>query len=225
MPRAPERRILVFLKEPQPGRVKTRLAEGVGAGPAASLYRAMTEDLLEALSPFGREVIPCYTGADVPPALAGMERLGEPMEQVDGDLGHRMATAFERCFDGGGDRVILLGSDVPGIDTAVVKNYLRRLEVGAMVLGPSADGGYYLIGFDRAAYSRDFFAGVRWSSREVWDQTLAVAHARGLGPYVGPTLSDVDTVDDLAAVRAVAGVRASRWLASYEGERDGPIHP
>jgi len=194
-----ENALVVFLKHPRPGGVKTRLAAAIGAEAAAALYRALAEEVLEATTPavgdYERLVF-----FDPPESLPEMRewlpgvRL---MAQSGPDLGARMADAFARAFARGARRVAIVGTDAPGLSRDTVREALSALGVADVVLGPADDGGYYLIGL-RAPHP-GLFASIEWSTPSVREQTLARAAAAGLSVReIGP-LRDVDTLEDLRA--------------------------
>jgi uncharacterized protein len=185
--------LIVFVKSPRPGLVKTRLAAAVGAVHAAALYRAMAERVLRETASHRRVVFfdPPDSGADIGTWL--------PTEtcrpQSTGDLGARMASAFQWAFDGGADRVVLIGTDVPALSGDDVSGAFDALTRHDLVLGPAFDGGYYLIGLRQPAPA--LFDGITWSTPAVLGQTLELAESLGLTTTPLAARGDVDTVDDL----------------------------
>ena len=185
--------IVIFGREPVPGRVKTRLARDIGNERAASIYRRLLErTLTEALStgvPTLLSLSEPLTGRWTPPGGVGTEM------QCDGDLGSRMRETFRRRFEEGIDRAVLIGSDCPGITRNRLIAALETLDAAPVVLGPATDGGYWAVG--QRAPGIDCFSGVPWSSPE----TLRITRDRlkGLGVQWAEveTLADVDTVNDL----------------------------
>lgn len=126
--------------------------------------------------------------------------------QSDGDLGDRMAAAFERAFIAGSTAVLLIGSDCPELDALLLEKAFRELQRHDLVLGPAADGGYYLIGLRRSIPA--LFQGIAWSTDAVRQQTLAIAQKLGLTIAKLPMLSDVDYPADLEIWQ-----RASRQIS------------
>lgn len=191
-------RLVVMVKEPRPGRVKTRLAAGIGAAPAARWFRRQSISLLRRL---GRD--PRWeTWISVSPDREGMESRVWPASlrrtpQGLGDLGRRMGRIF-RAFPPG--PVVIVGADIPGVTPADVAAAFRALGYADAVLGPAEDGGYWLIGLARGRRPAPagLFAGVRWSTRHALADTeatlgdLRVASLR--------TLGDVDEASDLEKV-------------------------
>ena len=185
--------VVVMARRPQLGRVKTRLAEGLGEAAALSFYARTLKRLLKRLDGDDRwQTVLAVT----PASEAGRGRLwtrGLPtLAQAEGDLGQRMQDAIVAIPSG---PVVLVGSDVPGLKARHIASAFRALEHDDVVLGPSDDGGYWLVGV--AARSRwiRLFGPVRWSSVHALEDTIA-----GLPGdcRVGrlETLSDIDTADD-----------------------------
>ena len=187
-------------RHPVAGRVKTRLAAVLGADAACALYRAFVLDLAERLGAMPYAVTWAYTPPDAPfPELlpgAGCR------PQRGRDLGERLTGAIGEEFAAGPGPVIAIGADAPHIPAAALAEAAATLAHGAdVVLGPAADGGYYLIGLGRPA--PDLFAGIAWGTAGVLEATLARAGAAGLAPHLLPPSFDVDQPADLARLRAL----------------------
>ena len=209
-----ERALVVFVKHPRPGAVKTRLAAAIGPEAAADLYRALVEHVLETTTPapgqYERLVF-----FDPPEALDEM-RAWLPgvrlLAQSGGGLGARMADAFARAFARGARRVAIVGTDVPGVSRATASEALSALDAADVVIGPAEDGGYYLLALREP--QPGLFAGIEWSTPAVRGQTLARAAAAGLSVRELGRLRDVDTLEDLRAewpaVRGLLGARPER---------------
>jgi uncharacterized protein len=192
------KRLLVFVKAPRPGTVKTRLARAVGHVAAAELYRRLAERVLDETRDPGRgwTQAVCFDPPDARDELRAWLGPGRVLvPQQGGDLGERMAGAFSTAFAAGGVRVALVGSDVPSLSREAVRRALDALSSDDVVLGPSLDGGYYLIGLKH--HEPELFRGIGWSGPDVLRQTLERAGRLGLSVYrLGP-LRDVDTIEDL----------------------------
>lgn len=189
----------MFVREPEPGTVKTRLEPALGAAGAAALYRAFTEDLCAALSRRFALALACSpaTGSDYFARLRRRYRLAL-LPQGTGDLGERMervaAQALVRAR-----RVVLIGSDSPTLPVARVEEALRRLARRRVALGPSLDGGYYLLGL--RAPLPDIFSGIPWGSENVLARTLARLRNARISHDLLPCGYDVDTPADVAMLR------------------------
>jgi hypothetical protein len=183
--------LLIFLKAPRAGLVKTRLARDLGADAACQAYRELVETLLGRVGSL-REVTLCFTPDD---ALADIQPWLKPewraVPQGEGDLGVRLQAAFQRAFAAGAQRVVVIGSDCPEVTERDVRQVWSALENHDVVVGPALDGGYWLIGL-RAAQPQ-LFAGIEWGSENVLGQTLARVREAGLSVQLLRILTDVDT--------------------------------
>lgn len=190
----------VLVKAPAPGRVKTRLAAEIGPRRAAELYRHLGALVVEACISSAYATVVWFSPASARRQVAAWlksSRVAAFRAQPRGDLGTRLVAALRRHFRDGARRVILIGSDCLGVDAKLVTRALAALDARDLVLGPAADGGYYLIGL--RAPAPELFRGIAWSTGAVLEQTLARARQLGLHPALLPTLRDVDTASDAYA--------------------------
>ena len=119
------------------------------------------------------------------------------LPQRGDDLGERMFNAFLDVFSLGFKRCTLMGSDIPDLPACAVNDAIEKLDASGAVLGPSTDGGYYLIGFQKNSLQRSIFSNITWSKADVFSETLArMAEAR-IDCAQLPSWSDIDEVDDL----------------------------
>lgn len=202
----PSERVIVFCKAPRPGFVKTRLAGSLGPEAACATYRALTEKVLSQIS--GVEWVQLrHTPDEAREEIAPWKRHPcwtlEP--QGPGDLGERMARAFQSEFDVGTDRVVLIGTDTPELLETDLHEALDALRRHDVVLGPSLDGGYWLIGLSEP-HPR-LLEGIDWSTPAVLQQTLQKATVEGLQVHLLRVLADIDTGEDLSAYQQRVGMR------------------
>ena len=192
-----KRHLSVYAKRPQPGYAKTRLGAAIGMEQAAGVYaRLLYAYLLDLVSGGLADThveLSLASPADVPFFTAAFPEL-VLHPQVEGDLGHRLAASFAQAFAAGAEAVVVTTSDTPGLDRRLVDGAFRALETAPVVIGPAADGGYYLIGM--RAPGTSLFEGVEWSSERVLAQTRALAGAQGLTVAYLPEQFDVDTLED-----------------------------
>lgn len=187
-----------MVKAPRLGTVKTRLARDIGAVRARALYQRMTASLLRRLGTDPRW--DCHLAVTPDGDLQGrfwpitLPRLA----QGPGDLGERMQRIFDRAPPG---PVIIVGTDIPAVQAAHVARAFRLLSRHDAVLGPTPDGGYWLIGLRRIPRILSPFAGVRWSSEHALGDT--VSNLGWVRIILADRLADVDTADDLPEVRAL----------------------
>lgn len=194
-----KRHLVILARRPQRGRVKSRLAAGIGAGPALAVYKRL---LARTLRRLGRDRRWTTVLAVTPAREArrpGRWTRGLPViAQTPGDIGVRMATAMAAVPPG---KVVLVGSDIPEIGRGHIAAAFRALDDHDAVFGPADDGGFWLIGLAPSLRDAPLFAGVRWSS----EHALADAQASlPLGSRVARValLSDIDHGADLARWRA-----------------------
>ena len=193
-------RLIVFTRFPMPGRAKTRLIPALGPLGAALLQRRMTESVLAGPArPGEHDTEVRYAGG----GWRKMRRwLGASLRYVDqggGGLGRRMHRAMNDAFAAGCGRAVIIGSDCPAITRDHVRDAFEALASHDVVLGPSADGGYWLIG---ARGPVDIFDGVAWGTDQVLGQTRRRISDRGLSMRLLERLSDVDSPRDLPGVSA-----------------------
>jgi len=194
--------VALFVRPPIPGRVKTRLAAGLGDEEACCLYRALVTDILGQIKGSGLPLHLFHDDAD-PSELPDDWRDAaiRIRPQRGEDIGRRMASAFADCFAAGIDRVILVGSDLPDLDTGVLLQAEKALDSVDAVLNPVADGGYCLIALRRDSFRPELFAGIPWSTDRVFARSLRRLRACALSVAVLPVLRDIDTINDLRAYR------------------------
>jgi uncharacterized protein len=211
---ARERLLLIMAKAPRPGAVKTRLCPPLTPGLAADLYRAFLRDTLA----LGAGLPATDLGVVHPPtaddralrALLPPGTLRWPQEGTG--LGAGLGGAFARAFAAGYRRVVVMSSDSPTLPPAILADAFAALDDHDVALGPTTDGGYYLIGL-RAPQGR-LFEEIAWSTGVVYAQTRARAAEGGLRVRALPEWHDVDTAGDLATLAAgIAGGAAPATAA------------
>ncbi len=200
--------LLIFAREPVLGRVKTRLAADIGPEAALATYRELLAITAAAVQ--AAQVPATVWLAEAPAAMAlstptSADRLEWPglpwrVQPAAGSLGERMAHAFAEAFAAGAGRVVVIGTDCPGLTADLLRLAFEQLATHDLVVGPAADGGYYLLGMNKLHPS--LFANKQWSTDSVLPATLADAEDLGLLVAQLPTLTDIDSASDLAAWRA-----------------------
>lgn len=186
--------LVVLLKAPRVGWVKTRLAEGIGPEAACAAYQQLVATLLSNLAPLANLEL-CFAPTDAHAEIAPWLRAGwDCQPQAGGDLGARLQEVFLRHFQSGADRVVIIGSDCPEVMPADVASAWQALATHDLVLGPAVDGGYWLVGL--CAPQAHLFAAMPWSTEVVLAETLRRAGQSGLRAALLRELPDVDTVAD-----------------------------
>ena len=214
--------LVVMAKAPEAGRVKTRLSPPLSAGEAAELSRCFLLDTIERVREV-RDVAPVI--AHDPPEAAPLFRALAPefglRAQHGTDLGARMADCAAAGLAAGATAVVLIGTDTPHVPAEQIRLAVRLLGEGAhdVVLGPSEDGGYYLIGLRRL--HRELFDSMAWSTAAVFEETIARCRSLQLRVALLPPGYDVDTPEalarleaDLAASGGAAAPRTWQFLAA-----------
>lgn len=189
----PNNALIYFIKAPIPGTVKTRLAKSIGEEKATAFYRYCVEKLLATKAPPLCDVFVAYDGVSEESPFATKNLF----LQSKGDLGERMAHAFLHVFSLGYESVILVGSDIPDVDEAILEESMTLLSTSDALLSPTLDGGYYLIGFHECSFTCKAFEGIVYSQNDVFSKTLQ--HLMPLHVSTGKMLRDIDTIDDLKA--------------------------
>lgn len=189
--------LIVFGRYPVPGRTKTRLIPALGPVGAAELQREMTERILDVAFTSGIAPVRfCYSGGTSRQVQRWIKRRGLHIErQADGDLGRRMHQAIASAMEQGYRQIALMGTDVPAVADAHLRAAFDSLQNNDMVLGPSRDGGYWLIGLRRPA---DLFTDIAWGTDRVLEQTLAAGRRMKLRAAQLAPLQDIDNRNDLA---------------------------
>ena len=163
--------LVVFLKEPKAGRVKTRLSRGLGTMRATMLYRHLIARAFRHLSGCPRwQFVAAITPDAKPLSLPSLDRADLVIGQGDGGLGTRMQRIFNDLPPG---PVVLIGTDIPDVQPADIAQAFRALERHEVVIGPADDGGYWLIGMAAHARRLNPFHPVRWSTEHAAADTLA----------------------------------------------------
>lgn len=199
----------IFAKYWEPGQVKTRLAASIGQAEAAKLYRAFVETLLDRFGQAPYRRVLAYWPSER--ARQFEEVAGDRWHleaQSAGNLGQRMTDYFANAAAAGATRTVLIGSDSPTLPLEIFEVAFRALESVDVVLGPSEDGGYYLVGVSRSVTS--IFDGVEWSSSRVFEQTVKNISQSKLTWSALPTFYDIDDLSDLE--------RLKDELCRYHGE-------
>jgi rSAM/selenodomain-associated transferase 1 len=213
--------IVIFMKNPQPGRVKTRLTPWLSPEEAAELYRAFIQDTvaLTARVPDARRSV-AFTPPD---ALVPLQALLDDtglgwFPQCGGTLGERLRHAFRAAFHEGVDRVVTIGSDSPTLPPDHIVRAFEALKRADAVLGPATDGGYYLIGLARRDGTLErfdpLFEDIAWSTDRVYTQTVEALTRSGLAWAGLPVWTDADQPEDL--VRIAGQIRALRRRGEQE---------
>ncbi len=218
-----ENSLIIFLRYPEPGKVKTRLSKGIGQDNAAKLYRSFVETILYRIS-----VVPEYTEKTTGNVIKSRDALYKtllfftPDDKCDAikswlgnqhtfssqsgrDLGERIFNAFRTTAASGAKKAIIIGSDAPMVDRSLVFNAFAKLDKADVVIGPSNDGGYYILGLSFATKSVDKYEGlfmdIKWDTGAVFGQTTEKLNEHGFVYTLLPESYDIDNVEDLELMK------------------------
>ncbi len=189
--------LIIFIKNPIAGRVKTRLARSIGDEAALQIYHELlnhTHQVSSALSGVDRAV---YYSDFVNISDLWETSAYQKFLQTGEDLGERMYQAFQHSFSRGYTRAVIIGSDCAELTPAILEDAFQSLENHDFVLGPALDGGYYLLGMNQLEES--IFRNKKWSTQHVLSDTMQDLQARAYSYHLLPKLSDIDELKDWEA--------------------------
>lgn len=203
--------ILVFVKYWEYGS-KTRLVPAVGKQGAALVSKWLTERCVNTVRTFADKhpgtLVHFWCGGTTE-SVANMRewlitRNGESFtHQCEGDLGDRLTLAFESAFKNGAQKVVVVGTDIPEIDESILKQAFQALDKVDVIIGPAADGGYYLLGNKKPECR--LFQNISWSSAKVFRETIRAIQRQQLTFTTLRTLRDIDVPGDLPYLEQVSG--------------------
>jgi rSAM/selenodomain-associated transferase 1 len=194
-----QEQLIIFTRYPEPGKTKTRLAPSLGDRGAADIQKELTENTLSRVRQLQKihpvDISIYFAGGDLERM---QEWLGSDLvyrQQKNGDLGERLTSACGDAFAQVYRRVVVIGSDCPGIMPRHITRAFEALLHRDLVLGPATDGGYYLIGLNREI--RPLFNRIPWGTDAVLTETINAGKQLGLSIEILDELSDVDRPEDL----------------------------
>ncbi|MFC2038189.1 TIGR04282 family arsenosugar biosynthesis glycosyltransferase [Chloroflexota bacterium] len=199
--------LVVFIRFPHTGKVKSRLARTLGPEKAARLYLLCAQQTVSELDKAADGVRKYLSISDKNDEDRIRDWTGSGFKlisQSEGDIGQRLENCFDDLLKESPGKVIITASDVPDLSAEMMNEAVSALDNNDIVIGPCNDGGYYLIGMKRP--HAELFRGIPWSTESVLDETIAIASSLGLSVSRLASLRDIDTEDDLKEwVRASAG--------------------
>lgn len=188
--------LMVFIKNPRLGRVKTRLAKSIGEVQALAVYKELLRLTKSVTDPLQVTKQLWYSSfierKDIWPNDIYDKRL-----QKGPDLGKRMQYAFQRSFNESFEKAVIIGSDCSALTTDIIRQAFQALDTHRVVIGPARDGGYYLLGMSQ--YYPDIFTDKSWSTPFVLTETIEQLQEQNISYTLLPKLNDIDTYKDLKA--------------------------
>lgn len=200
--------LIVFLKFPHPGDVKTRLSKDIGPNHAAILYSMLVEEILhtiEGAAPYDIFYY-CDTNASIEDYESWIS-IKNIVFQSKGHLGEKIFNAFDDVFHRGYDRVVIIGTDCITLTKTDILSAFTYLQNTDVVIGPASDGGYYLLGLREA--TKALFEDISWSTRAVLPQTLKICEDCHYSVCQLDVKSDVDSIEDLKKTPFISFVNIS----------------
>jgi uncharacterized protein len=195
----PKACLIIFTRYPEPGKTKTRLIPALGIEGAALLHQQMAEYTVQQARTLQQSqslaIEIWFVGGNIELMQTWLGKDLVFREQPEGDLGDRMSAAFQTAFNQGYTAVIIVGTDCPELNTALLAQGFAELQNHPLTLGPALDGGYYLIGLRQ--FVPELFTKIPWSTAAVLSTTLKIADRLALNPNLLPYLQDIDTPQDL----------------------------
>jgi len=190
--------ILLFVKYPEKGKVKMRLSIDLNEDIVQELYRCFVQDTLTAVKKINFQLFICFFPIEAQKKF--QKWLGSTLlflPQNGEDLGERMKNSFTDVFTKGFRQAVLIGSDSPDLPKKYIKQAFVILQTKDTVLGPTIDGGYYLIGFHTNTFSPSVFEDIPWGNHMVFQETMKKIEQAHRSVGILPMWSDVDTIADL----------------------------
>jgi rSAM/selenodomain-associated transferase 1 len=186
------RAVIVFLKNPIAGKVKTRLASSIGDEKALKVYKKLMHHTINIVSDSDADIF-LFFSPDIPKNLDFPSEM-KIVLQNGSDLGEKMKNAFRYVFEENYEQVVIVGSDCPELKSTHLNQAFSFLDVVDVVFGPAIDGGYYLLGMKKLHDS--FFEKKQWSTDSVLMDTLENIRSQNLDYSQLEKLSDLDTIED-----------------------------
>lgn len=207
---------MIFVKNPEMGKVKTRLAKTIGNNSALLVYKHLLQYTKNTALELGLDRHVYYSNF-IDPYDLWDNNVFRKYKQEEGDLGFRMKSAFEGAFEEGYEKVVVIGSDCYELDAASIEDAFKRLDTNDCVVGPANDGGYYLLGMRQ--FTPELFEGIVWSTDQVYPTTLAKCEAQKLSVASLKEMTDIDEFCDIEKFDDLVDLVANEidYLKTQEG--------
>ena len=189
--------VLIFTKNAEAGKVKTRLAATIGNEAAFAVFHQLQAYTVSITASLPMDKFVFYADYIGSSDIWDNNVYHKAVQQGE-DLGERMINAFDLLFEKGFEEVVIIGTDCPGIQTSIIEDAFAHLQACDVVVGPAEDGGYYLLGMKQLHAA--LFSDIHWSTATVLKSTLNGIIASGLRYHLLPMLKDVDEEKDLIAL-------------------------
>lgn len=191
--------LIIFVKNLIEGHVKTRLAATLGNDGAMDIYKQLLKNTQNSILTFEADKIVFYS--DFIEEEIWEKNSFQNKIQEGNDLGERMKNAFKSSFTAGYEKIVIIGTDCPGINKSILEKAFIALNNKDIVIGPATDGGYYLLGMKREYPF--LFQNIKWSTDRVLQQTIDLCNKSRLSYFLLPELSDIDEEKDLIHLKTI----------------------
>ncbi|MEQ8417228.1 MAG: TIGR04282 family arsenosugar biosynthesis glycosyltransferase [Imperialibacter sp.] len=192
--------LIIFVKNAELGKVKTRLAKDIGDEKALDVYLELLQHTKDITADLSQDKYVFYSSFI--PEDDIFSNSGYILKQQNGDdLGERMSNAFEEVLGLGYERAAIIGSDCLELETLYIEKAFECLAFRDFIIGPARDGGYYLLGMK--TFDSGIFKGIEWSTSSVYKKTTDYIESQNKDFHKLPPLSDVDTIDDLGRLKTL----------------------
>ncbi len=192
-----QRALILFLKYPEKGKVKTRLAQTLGDDFVLKLYQHFITDILDTCKKIDSHIILAFFSDNENVQDTPFYKEYTCISQRGKNLGDKMYNALVDISSLGYSRLVLIGSDIPDLPATLINEAFNKLDRDDVVLGPSKDGGYYLIGINNEKIDSSIFKGVTWSTPQVLNKTIHNLKSKGLSWNLLIPWNDIDDSNDL----------------------------
>ena len=193
-----KRALLIFTKNPELGKVKTRLAATIGDDAALAVYNQLLLHTVSATEHLPVDKFVFYSDYIEQEDVWDSEHYYKEIQQGN-DLGERMKNAFASTFKKGYHKIVIIGTDCPGLNAEIIMNAFSYLQTNDVVIGPAEDGGYYLLGMKQMQH--ELYEGIQWSTGAVLNDTINKCTALQLNYCMLGVLKDIDEEKDLQAFK------------------------
>ncbi len=195
-----KRLLMLFVRNPELGKVKTRLAASIGPEKALEVYFKLLRHTRKVTQDLASDKVVHYADRIAPEDMWPNSVYRKQLQQ-EGGLGAKMEAAFASAFAEGYSAVMIIGSDCPQLTQSLLEQAFDKLQKHDVVIGPAVDGGYYLLGMKKLHQA--FFRNKRWSTAQVFADTMEDVAQLQLTCFLLPRLTDVDHEEDLGALEVV----------------------
>lgn len=190
--------LIIFTKNPEAGKVKTRLAATIGDAEALRVYKQLLMHTVSETNLVSADKYVFYANYVDRDDIWDDKRYYKELQQGN-DLGERIMNAFRSTFKKGYDKIIIIGTDCPSLDQSIIQDAFSKLDDIDIVIGPALDGGYYLLGMKQC--HKLLFKNIQWSTPEVFPETINRCKIAGLLFFLLQPLQDIDEEKDLQKVK------------------------